>query len=362
MAHTLPALLLLLCFVVASISAYSPTYTGDQWQSEDAQTKLNTLSQNVYANTSSSTWYSVAHLAELFAEDMNISFDFVGDDMPSQFLLSTERPKLIHTVGAIAPIQYTPVPGSTQYTGFFRGTNTGYIRLSLAAPPTSDPPLITPGVSLKFLRDGQPSGDVVAMYSIQGTSDFNYFEHDLTNHPGALDPSNLTTAVSALLAKFSEASNYPNMVGLSALATYDQSGNAENPINFPFRIIFHPVDAVHSLFSSEPTDDQYFFLPQFESIPAGDLFELWAQADPADPDNLEHIGTITTLSALSGSQYADLNLFFEHTRFETDLNFNPQWKTAADAAQAQQSSTPYFRWPDLPWNSAQEQKDAATTA
>jgi len=280
---------------------------------------------------------------------MNVTFDFVGDDMPSQFLLSTERPKLIHTVGTIAPFQYTPVQGSTPYTGFFRGTNTAYIRLSLAAAPTTDPANTVPGLALKFLRDGVPSADLMAMYSVQGQSSFNYFEHDLTNHPGALDPSNLTTSQSALLEKFEEASQYPNLIGISSLATYDQQGNKEANPSFPFRLVFHPVTAIHNLFPSTPTNDEYYFLPQMESIGAGDLFELWAQHDPT-VQNLEQIGTITLLSALSGSQYADLNLFFEHTRFESDLEFFPAWQGPTDQQQAEQSSTPYFRWPDLPWN------------
>jgi len=334
------------CLIV-SIAAYEPTLTGSAWQSQTSEQKQDVINGDIYADNSSTTWYSAAHLPELFLEDMNVTFDTVADDMPAQFALSTERPKLIHTIGAIAPIQFIP-NGTTSYTGFFEGTNTAYIRLSLAAEPTTSPPSITPGLSMKFLRNGVPSANVVAMFSIQGQPSFNFFEHDLSNHPPNLDPSNMTLAQSALFTKFKEASFYPNYIGMNTLATYDQQGNQEpNPLS-PFRIIFHPFTNIHEMFPSEPQQGAYYFIPQLESIPAGPLFYLYAQETPTS--GFEQIGVIETLAPLSASQYGDLNLFFEHVRMEDDLALHPEWVAGTDELQAEQAGIPYYTWPDLPWN------------
>jgi hypothetical protein len=342
---------LFMVWVVALIVAtqtYSPTYTGQQWQSNTAQEKQTILNGQIYANNVSSTWYSAVETTGILLEDMNTTFDFVGDDMPAQYLIM-ERPKLIHSVGVIAPIQYTPQPGSTPYTGFFQGTNTAYVRLSLAGPPTTDPPLIIPGLSLKFLREGVGSASIMAMFSIQGQVSFNYFEHDLTNHPPYPDPNNISDAQYLLFEHFKDASDFPNYLGVSALAEYDQQGNYYANASFPFRLVFHPVDAVHELFPSAPQSGDYFFLPQLESIPAGPLFQVYAQSTPAA--DFELIGTLTTLTPLSGSNYADLNLFFEHTRMENDFAYHPEWIDPTNKLNEQQMAIPYYTWPDLPWNS-----------
>jgi len=42
------------------------------------------------SDTSPYGWYSVFRMPELFVEDINTSFDFVGDDMPAQGLFNME--------------------------------------------------------------------------------------------------------------------------------------------------------------------------------------------------------------------------------------------------------------------------------
>jgi len=163
-----------------------------------------------------------------------------------------------------------------------------------------------------------------------------------------LDPSNLTLPQSALLTLFQTASYYPNYLGLSALAEYDQDGNQSPNVLFPFRLVFHPFTNLHEMFPSDPQDGAYYFLSQLESVPIGPLFQVYAQQTPSS--DLEMIGTINTLGNLSGSQYGDLNLFFEHTRMESDFVYHPEWIGPAEALQEEQANIPYYTWPDLPWN------------
>jgi len=255
---------------------------------------------------------------------------------------------LIHSVGAIAPITYTPVPNSTVYTGFFAGTNTSYVRLSLALPPTVSPPLIVPGLSLKFLISGYPAACLVAMYNIQGQSSFNFFEHDLTNHPPYPDPKNVSELQLLLFSHFKSASDYPNYVGISSLAEYDQEGNKITNVSFPFRLVFHPFTNIHELFNSTPQTGEYFYIPQLESIPAGPLFQVYAQDTPQS--GFELIGTISTLSPLSASLYGDVHLFFEHVRMENDFVYHPEWIAPTQQMNQEQEAIPYYTWPDLPWN------------
>jgi len=102
------------------------------------------------------------------------------------------------------------------------------------------------------------------------------------------------------------------------------------------------------MFPSTPQSGEYFFLSQLESIPAGPLYQLYGQATPSS--DFELIGTVNTLSPLSGSQYADLNLFFQHTRMESDFGYHPEWVVPTNQLNEEQANIPYYTWPDLPWN------------
>ena len=92
------------------------------------------------------------------------TFDAKGDAMPSEFFGIIPRKKLIHSVGAVGKVIFKP-SGETPYTGIFKGANFGVIRLSSAAEPSKT---LTPGMGLKFLRDGIDSANLVAMNSVNG--------------------------------------------------------------------------------------------------------------------------------------------------------------------------------------------------
>ena len=123
------------------------------------------------------------------------------------------REKFIHSVGVVATAEWRSL-GSHGYTGVFTGTENVIVRLSLAA--TLDPQELktTPGMALKFLRDGMDSGNMVAMFSVDGQQSWNFFKNNFTNHIPPLDG----LALAPLGAKFSTATKNIGQVGLSNMA------------------------------------------------------------------------------------------------------------------------------------------------
>lgn len=88
----------------------------------------------------------------------------------------------------------------------------------------------TPGFGLKFLRDGVHSGNLVAMYGVNGAESWNFFKMDFSNHIGAAEG----IALNLVAKKFSSGTPFIQYVGLSDIAQYDQHGNEVAAPKFPF--------------------------------------------------------------------------------------------------------------------------------
>jgi hypothetical protein len=279
---------------------------------------------------------------------MNLSFDTYGDDMPEQFF--QRRPKLIHSVGVVADAVWQVVPNNLGYTGIFSsGCNNLYIRLSLARVPDTGPGGYVPGISLKCLRNQVPSGNMFAMYSLQGQDSWNFFKHDLTNHVPDLS-DNAQFLLRELRATFAKASNWPVMIGLSGLAHYDQQGNNVSSPVFPFRLVFHPTTAMHNAFPDTPQQPFEQVLVKGLSTP-GPLYYLYAVVNPNDSNpQFVHIATISTITPATTSNFGDVYMFFQHTRMEEDFIYRPDWAAPATQIMANQRSVDDFTYPDLPFN------------
>jgi len=158
----------------------------------------------------------------------------------------------------------------------------------------------------------------------------------------------MTSTQSLLLAHFLTASAWPTMLGLSDVARYDQSGKESNPPSFPFRIIFHPYTNIHELFPSTPSSNPEFYVAQLETLKPGPVFYVYAE-DPPGGDIFQ-IGDLYITAPPSGSQYGDLNLFFQHTRMEADFEIETSWPPLAQRIVNQQASIPQYTYPDLPFN------------
>jgi len=199
--------------------------------------------------------------------------------MPHSFLGT--RTKYIHSVGTVGKVKFVS-NGQHPYTGIFKGASQGLVRFSSAAAPVVKGQPLAPGMGLKFLRDGQDSANLVAMYSTAGQpDDWNFFAHDFTNHI----PAAKGAALTALAAKFATATKYIQEVGLSDYAETDESGNklGEDDVVVPFSLRFEPHSEVATLFPKElPGSDPMLYVSQLESVPsAAKLYNVYAMSAPS---------------------------------------------------------------------------------
>jgi len=344
-----PFLLFTLIFL---ISVNAEDYHGDAWQSQSASTKITKLNSAIQKNKNSAPWPGTWQSAELLAESMDKTFDSVGDDMPTQLFNLETRKKLIHSVGAVIDATYVSL--NQTYSGIFRsGCKNVILRFSIAqkADTSGKGNAIAPGIALKFLRDGVPSGNVFAMYSLLGQTSFNFFKHDLSSHVPDL-PGDAPSALQLVRWKFSTASGFPVFTGLSNIAAYEENGNNQSKIAFPFRLHFHPNTTLHNLLPDTWTGTE--FEDQLIKIlfPSGiHMYDVYAQDTPFS-ENLQLIGKVFSNGYATRSLFGDKTLFYEHTRFEDDLEFYPSWKDKAQEimdSQRQQTGQGYI-YPDLPFS------------
>jgi len=329
--------------------AFAGDFDGSAYESESRSTKLSELWSAISDDSEPLGYYNTLEQAELFVEDASTSFTFQGDDMPNQYIGHLfERKKLIHTVGVIARATFK-VTNAVNYTGLFKsGCDSVLIRFSLAQNPDGN--AYTPGIAIKFLRDGKASANIFAMYSLVGQPSSNFFLHDLTNHVPALNPDWAPLALKALDAKFKTASSWPSMVGLSNVASYDQYGNEITIPRFPYRLVFHPASSVHFSFGNVTVDPWY---TPFSKLGNGLVYHVYAQDAPLLSNGaLRKIGEIHLTSAATSSYFGDRHYFHQHPFMEDDLAIRPDWVTAATKDVNIQQAYPYspgYQYGDLPF-------------
>ncbi|KAL6073150.1 hypothetical protein QOT17_005120 [Balamuthia mandrillaris] len=245
---------------------------------------------------------------------MNTTFTSASDDMPVE---ASPRLKLIHTVGAVAPMVWKST-GKHPYTGLFQG----------AEEPFSAYPMV-PG-----LAGEHP----------------NFFEHDLTNHVPMLGKYASASALSLLVKLFKSASQWPTMVGLSDFASYTESGAPVAKPLFPFRLVLHPTKQVHNMFPDDP-EAKVSWLDQLESLPQGQLYDVYAQKSAADHYmSLAKIAEVWLINSPTRSYFGDAKLFYQHQLMEDDLRLVPSWIPGAQAiVDMQATSDEDWEFPDLPW-------------
>jgi len=331
------------------MSDHCPIFSGPKWQNQSNDEKLSILDPLMFNNPTPGKFHTLK-MGEILIEDLNLTFDTVSDELPEQGFPLGRRSKVIHSVGVMARTVWRVVENNLGYTGIFAsGCKDMYVRLSLADGPTKGPRGFIPALAMKFLRTNVPSANMFAMYTLEGQDSWNYFAHDLSNHLPDISP-NAGFLLNHVRSSFAKASKYPSMIGLSNMASFDQDGNNTPAPVFPFKLVFHPTTALHNAFPDTPSDDWTGVLIQGLQTPQ-DLYYIYAVQNPNDdPSTFVHIGTLTSITPGTTSNFGDHHMFFEHTRMEKDFVYKPEWQSPADAIVAHTRSIEYFTFPDLPFN------------
>lgn len=287
--------------------AYAP------YEEMSAAQKQSILLSKVNDQSSGSFPGKLGVLTGIIGESVMTTFDSNSDTFPA------ERTKYIHSVGVTGGISFIS-SGDHQYAGLFQGAEHGVVRFSSAKEPASGDGF-TPGMGVKFLRDGRKSANFVSMWTLDGQpcEERNFFQHDWSNHVDLTDNFGLKL----ISQKFWQASRCPIKVGLSDMASDADDVPAARG-SFPFQLVFKPV------ISSDCDCTNYdSCLMNLANIPVGTkMFDVEALAYPDAA--AQRIGEITLTSALQRSRWGDEVLFFQHQRMEDDFAIHSEWLDVLD--------------------------------
>lgn len=295
-------------------------------ESAPGSEKLDSIMGKVYAQEGTSSrvnWYDGL---KLLTDDLRPSMDFVGDEAPYC------HSKRIHAVGVVCSTVFE-ADASSPFTGIFQsGSPHSLMRFSLATTPSAT--TTTPGIGMKFLRDGVPSGNFVAMPSLEGQQEGNFFHNEFSNH--VEEPT--SAALKVIARRFERTAKYATFVGLSDIATYDTKGKVEeNPV-FPYQLTLKPSPIIKEQFKAmKPDSDLQENLTSF-NVRGVELFRVYGL--PAPGAERVYIGKITATSKFIKSKYGDEKVFFKHQRMIDDFGLKPSW-LESETRQLRASKCPF---------------------
>jgi hypothetical protein len=302
-------------------------FNSIQYLKLSANAKMKHLWNEITENTHSGDWFGLHTITGLFGEDLHATFDHLGDVLPEG------REKLIHSVGSIAKAKFIPTEDHP-YTGILRsGCDNVLLRLSTGKPydtkktnPEAALFNFVPGLAIKFLIDGKPSTNTVAMHSTSGQNSWNFFENDFT--PQFDINYDMSFAEKLVAAKFTEISYYISTLGNREMCSIDQDGTevSKGEDRFPFKLIFRAPNKIKKTMSQKFTEDYTKVVAEFPKDTI--IFEVYALDDFDCEEN--YIGEIKLTSRFTTSEFADTKLFFKHPSNEPDFEVYPSWKNHRD--------------------------------
>lgn len=244
------------------------------------------------------------NIVGLFLTPLTVKMDRLEDEAPARWR------KAIHAHGSVAKIKFVAV--DSQYTGLFKGVDHGLLRASLTGEPSDRG--FAPGLALKFLVDGQPSGNFSALISLSGQGqNYNFLAHEFSNIVPIVNE--LGPQVSNLI--FRRVTKHPTRIYLEHLGTRTQQGQRESQPHSPTQVFLVPNPEL--TFAESPHD----FRDDLASVESGtQLFSVYAVESEGeeigaegDRKQAQLIGYIETTSKFVTSFYGDSQLFFRHQRF-----------------------------------------------
>ncbi len=312
------------CALVFAQAVYGQAPFDPQYEAQTAAKKQ----ADIYAackatETSRGSFPGLLGFVKFFLQNLNPTFDHFADT------LADGTQKAIHSVGTVATARYESV-GDHGFTGVFQSTaHPLIVRLSLAASPSEATSV--PGIAVKFLLDGVPSENFVAMWSLDGQDGGNFFQNNFSNHV----PAPKGFALKVLEKKFAKVEKTTGMVGLSGMAGANLDGSRVpvGDVKFPFELKLVPnVELGTKAPFVGAAGDKDLAAMLATIAPETTLYDVVAVAAPQCEDQAQVIGRIVLTSPLSPTQYGDTELFFRHQKMSEDFAVHPEWETPAAGA------------------------------
>lgn len=236
---------------------------------------------------------------KLFSVPHNrVSFEHATDELPEG------RSKLVHAHGVVAKVRL--VLHDSPYTGVAGSGGAGLLRVSDAVGGGK----FTPSLAIKFLVDGQPSLNYLALPSASrepGDHDFSTSVYSNSAPP----PKNLDAKlIGGAFQRTAKALGGTRLYGiylpLHHLAQRELDGRAVADAKVPDRIELHPTAAARA--AAKSGADWRVVLA---GLPVGlALFEV--RAAPKIDVEATLIGELRLESSFVASRYGDERLFFQH--------------------------------------------------
>jgi len=178
-------------------------------------------------------------------------------------------------------------------------------------------------MGLKFLRDGVDSGNLVAMFGVNGQPEWNFFQHDWNTFIGAASGKKLEI----LGCKFASATKWIQNVGLSDMATFSEDGSKTSSPKHPYGLRFSPKPALKGVFPKLHGGKSFAgyneYLETLKAIPENlSLFDVYAADVPGGKQTL--IGTLELEGKVITSKFGDESLFFRHQKMDDDIKLRPE--------------------------------------
>ena len=288
-------------------------FSGDEYESQSGYCKLEQIWAKILEDETMERWYIGGDFNDLFTQDMNLSYDHVGDDMPPN------RVKMTHSRGVVTKVQVIPAQNQP-YTGMFNGAHHCIMRISETTQTTISKTQTNPGYGLKCLVDGKPSANMLTMHKLEGQKSYNFFANRWTTQPDVFKGE---CAVETIGKKLSEVSLHLEATSVLDWATFKEDGSEEVSPHWPFEVQAEPYDVY-----GWTTEYEADFQDQLDKIPVHQLmFKLFTTDVCPEWDHSEErlVGYIVARSETRTSFWGDTQLFFKHQRIDDDIRRRPQY-------------------------------------
>ena len=230
-------------------------------------------------------------------------FNFKTSFTHDEDVMPYGRQRVIHGVdGRLAAVRYKGNPNSS-FSGLYKAEVPGVVRFSLAGP--ADKLGFTPGLALKLFVDGQPSANIIAMYSVNGQGqDPNIGTHTFSNIVG--EPKGWFLKLAG--ERFNMTVTDPKILSAAPAARFNSDGSvvSKSDLKVPYQLFFESTSALQ-----RPIVAKNGKGADLSQLHAGTtLYKIYANTTPGGPR--EWLGDLVLEGDFLSSQFIDEGIFFRH--------------------------------------------------